>query len=169
MDTKSHKIAGVGMLVALAMVLSYLESLIPISLGIPGIKLGLSNVVTLFALYQFGGGIAFGVAVCRIVLCGVTFGSLSTMLYSFAGGLLSFAVMFVLKKTEKFSIYGISIAGGVMHNVGQLFGCGIRDADCKNYLLYAGSSCCRDSGRCGNWHIRSDDLSQDRYINTRTV
>ena len=65
MDTKSHKIAGVGVLVALAMVLSYLESLIPISLGIPGIKLGLSNVVTLFALYQFGGGIAFGVAVCR--------------------------------------------------------------------------------------------------------
>ena len=120
MDTKSHKIAGVGVLVALAMVLSYLESLIPISLGIPGIKLGLSNVVTLFALYQFGGGIAFGVAVCRIVLCGVTFGSLSMMLYSFAGGLLSFAVMFVLKKTEKFSIYGISIAGGVMHNVGQL-------------------------------------------------
>ena len=120
MDTKSHKIAGVGVLVALAMVLSYLESLIPISLGIPGIKLGLSNVVTLFALYHFGGGIAFGVAVCRIVLCGVTFGSLSTMLYSFAGGLLSFAVMFVLKKTEKFSIYGISIAGGVMHNVGQL-------------------------------------------------
>lgn len=59
MDTKSHKIAGVGVLVALAMVLSYLESLIPISLGIPGIKLGLSNVVTLFALYQFGGGIAF--------------------------------------------------------------------------------------------------------------
>ena len=55
MDTKSHKIAGVGVLVALAMVLSYLESLIPISLGIPGIKLGLSNVVTLFALYQFGG------------------------------------------------------------------------------------------------------------------
>ena len=120
MDTKSHKIAGVGVLVALAMVLSYLESLIPISLGIPGIKLGLSNVVTLFALYQLGGRIAFGVAVCRIVLCGVTFGSLSTMLYSFAGGLLSFAVMFVLKKTEKFSIYGISIAGGVMHNVGQL-------------------------------------------------
>ena len=116
MDTKSHKIAGVGVLVALAMVLSYLESLIPISLGIPGIKLGLSNVVTLFALYQ----LAFGVTVCRIVLCGVTFGSLSTMLYSFAGGLLSFAVMFVLKKTEKFSIYGISIAGGVMHNVGQL-------------------------------------------------
>ena len=77
-------------------------------------------MVTLFALYQFGGGIAFGVAVCRIVLCGVTFGSLSTMLYSFAGGVLSFAVMFVLKKTEKFSIYGISIAGGVMHNVGQL-------------------------------------------------
>lgn len=168
MDTKSHKIAGVGVLVALAMVLSYLESLIPISLGIPGIKLGLSNVVTLFALYQFGGGIAFGVAVCRIVLCGVTFGSLSTMLYSFAGGLLSFAVMFVLKNRKVFDIWDQHCRRRDAQ-CRAAFGCGIRDADCKNYLLYAGSSYCRDSGRCGNWHIRSDDLSQDRYINTRTV
>lgn len=117
---KTHKIAQIGMLVALAMVFSYLESLLPISLGIPGIKLGLSNVVTIFALYQCNVLVALGIALVRIILCGFTFGSLSTMLYSLAGGMLSLLVMVVLKKTKKFSIYGVSIAGGVSHNVGQL-------------------------------------------------
>lgn len=117
---KTHKIAQIGTLVALAMVFSYLESLIPISLGIPGIKLGLSNVVTIFALYQCNVPIAIGIALVRIVLSGVTFGSLSTMLYSLAGGMLSLLVMIILKKTKKFSIFGVSIAGGVSHNVGQL-------------------------------------------------
>lgn len=117
---KSKKIAQIGMLVALAMVFSYLESLVPISLGVPGIKLGLSNVVTVFALYQFGAPLALGISMVRIVLCGLTFGSFSTMLYSLAGGLLSFLVMIILKKTGKFSIYGVSAAGGVFHNIGQL-------------------------------------------------
>ncbi|MCI5640475.1 MAG: Gx transporter family protein [Lachnospiraceae bacterium] len=117
---KSKKIAQIGMLVALAMVFSYLESLVPISLGVPGIKLGLSNVVTVFALYQFGAPLALGISMVRIVLCGLTFGSFSTMLYSLAGGLLSFLVMVILKKTGKFSIYGVSAAGGVFHNIGQL-------------------------------------------------
>lgn len=117
---KTHRIARIGMLVALAMVFSYLESLIPISLGIPGIKLGLSNVVTIFALYQCNVPIALGIALVRIVLCGFTFGSLSTMLYSLAGGMLSLLVMALLKKTKKFSVYGVSIAGGVSHNAGQL-------------------------------------------------
>lgn len=117
---KSKKIAQIGMLVALAMVFSYLESLVPISLGVPGIKLGLSNVVTVFALYQFGAPLALGISIVRIVLCGLTFGSFSTMLYSLAGGLLSFLVMVILKKTGKFSIYGVSAAGGVFHNIGQL-------------------------------------------------
>ncbi len=117
---KSKKIAQIGMLVALAMVFSYLESLVPISLGVPGIKLGLSNVVTVFALYQFGAPLALGISMVRIVLCGLTFGNLSTMLYSLAGGLLSFLVMVILKKTGKFSIYGVSAAGGVFHNIGQL-------------------------------------------------
>lgn len=117
---KSHKIAQIGMLVALAMVFSYLEFLVPVSLGIPGIKLGLSNLVTVFALYQIGIPAAFGIALVRIVLCGITFGSLSTMLYSMAGGMLSFFVMVLLKKTNKFSVYGVSIAGGVCHNIGQL-------------------------------------------------
>lgn len=117
---KSKKIAQIGMLVALAMVFSYLESLVPISLGVPGIKLGLSNVVTVFALYQFGAPLALGISIVRIVLCGLTFGSFSTLLYSLAGGLLSFLVMVILKKTGKFSIYGVSAAGGVFHNIGQL-------------------------------------------------
>ncbi|MCH5268432.1 MAG: Gx transporter family protein [Lachnospiraceae bacterium] len=117
---KSHKIAQIGMLVALAMVFSYLEFLVPVSLGIPGIKLGLSNLVTVFALYLLGIPTAFGISFVRIVLCGITFGSLSTMLYSMAGGMLSFLVMVLLKKTKKFSVYGVSIAGGVGHNVGQL-------------------------------------------------
>lgn len=116
----AKRIAEIGMMVGLAMVLSYLESLLPVSLGIPGVKLGLSNVVTLFALYRCGSGPAFGIAVTRIVLCGVTFGSFSAMLYSLAGGLLSYLVMLLLKKTDRFSVYGVSVAGGVFHNIGQV-------------------------------------------------
>lgn len=116
----SKKITQIALMVALAMVFSYLESLIPISLAVPGIKLGLSNVVTLFALYQCGEPVAFGIAFVRIILCGFTFGSLSTMLYSMGGGMLSFLVMVLLKKTKLFSLYGVSIAGGVAHNFGQI-------------------------------------------------
>lgn len=117
---KAKKITEIAMMVALAMVLSYLESLLPLSLGMPGIKLGLSNTVTLFALYRCNPLTAFGIAVTRILLCGITFGSLSTMLYSMAGGLLSYLVMLLLKRTEQFSVYGVSIAGGVSHNIGQM-------------------------------------------------
>lgn len=117
---KSKKIAQIAMLVALAMVFSYLEFLVPISLGVPGIKLGLANVVTVFALYRFGAPLALGISTVRIVLCGLTFGSLSTMLYSLAGGMLSLLIMIILQKTRKFSICGVSAAGGVFHNVGQL-------------------------------------------------
>lgn len=117
---KSKKIAQIAMLVALAMVFSYLEFLVPISLGVPGIKLGLANVVTVFALYRFGAPLALGISTVRIVLCGLTFGSLSTMLYSLVGGMLSLLIMIILQKTGKFSICGVSAAGGVFHNVGQL-------------------------------------------------
>lgn len=117
---RSGKVAGVGMMVALAMVFSYIESLFPVSLGVPGIKLGLSNVVTVFALYRFNPITAFGIAVVRIILSGLTFGSLSTMMYSLSGGLLSYFVMLLLKRKEDFSVYGVSIAGGVCHNLGQI-------------------------------------------------
>lgn len=118
MDTKN--IAKIGMMVAVAFVLSYIESMLPLNFGVPGIKAGFSNIVVIFALFNFNPLTTFCIAVVRIVLCGFTFGSLSGMLYSLAGGILSFLVMLILKKTQKFSIYGISIAGGVFHNIGQI-------------------------------------------------
>ena len=118
MGTK--KTAQVGMLVAAAFVLGYVESPLPISFGIPGIKLGLSNIVVLLCLYEGTAKEAFGIALVRIVLTGLTFGNFSTMAYSLAGGIFSFLVMFLLKKSNVFSVYGVSIAGGVSHNIGQI-------------------------------------------------
>ncbi len=118
MGTK--KTAQVGMLVAAAFVLGDVESLLPISFGIPGIKLGLSNIVVLLCLYEGTAKEAFGIALVRIVLTGLTFGNFSTMAYSLAGGIFSFLVMFLLKKSNVFSVYGVSIAGGVSHNIGQI-------------------------------------------------
>ena len=117
---KTRKIAGIGMMIAVAFVLSYLESLIPINVGIPGVKLGMSNLVVIFCMFCFNPTITFLIAVIRIILCGITFGSMSGMLYSLAGGMLSFIVMLLLKKTERFSVCGVSVAGGVFHNVGQI-------------------------------------------------
>lgn len=117
-DTKN--IARIGMLVAVAFVLSYIESVLPLNLGIPGIKAGLSNIVVVFSIFYFRPVTAFGIAIVRIVLSGLAFGGLSGMFYSLAGGILSFIIMLLLKKTHKFSVYGVSVAGGVSHNVGQI-------------------------------------------------
>lgn len=117
---KTKKVAMIGMLIAVAFVLGYVESLLPISLGIPGIKLGLSNMVVVVCLYHLKDRETFGIAMVRILLSGLTFGSLYTLLYSFAGGILSFFIMVLLKKSKKFSIYGVSVAGGVFHNIGQI-------------------------------------------------
>ncbi|MDE6125163.1 MAG: Gx transporter family protein [Eubacterium sp.] len=120
MSNKSKKIALFGLMIALAFVLSYLESLIPISIGIPGIKLGLANLVVVTAIYIFPKRDALIIAVIRIILSGLTFGGVSTMLFSLAGGLLSFLVMVLLQKTEKMSVIGVSVAGGIFHNAGQI-------------------------------------------------
>lgn len=117
---KIQKITRMGMFVAVAFVLSYIESLLPISLGIPGIKIGLSNIVVVLCLYEASLKQTFGIAAVRIVLSGLTFGNLSMMMYSLAGGMLSFLVMALLRRTKKFSVYGVSIAGGVCHNIGQV-------------------------------------------------
>ena len=108
------------MFTALAMIFSYVEVLIPINLGIPGMKLGLANLVVVGTLYTMGAPMAFAVSMIRIVLVSATFGSLSAMLYSLAGGLLSFAGMILLKKIPNFSMVGVSVAGGLLHNMGQL-------------------------------------------------
>ena len=117
----AKKTALLGMLVALAFVLSYIETLIPVNLGIPGAKLGLANLVVMVALYTLGTKEAFGLSMVRILLTGLTFSSMAAMLYSFAGGLLSFAVMALMKKTKKLSVTGVSVLGGIAHNAGQIF------------------------------------------------
>lgn len=118
MSTK--KITLSALMVALAMILSYIEALIPFSFGIPGIKLGLANLVVLAALYLFGPVQALLISVVRIFLISITFGSMAALLYSLAGGLLSFLVMLILSKIKGFSVIGVSVAGGVSHNLGQL-------------------------------------------------
>lgn len=114
------KAAYLGVFTALAMIFSYLESFIPISIGIPGIKLGLANLLIVVALYKIGTREAFAISVIRIVLSGFIFSNLFSIIYSLAGGVLSFVVMNFLKKRGTFSIYGVSLAGGVFHNIGQL-------------------------------------------------
>ena len=117
---KTKKIAYLGLLIALAFVFSYIEFLIPVNIGIPGAKLGLANLVIIVALYTLNERDAFVLSMIRIVLVGFTFANLASMLYSLAGGILSFVVMVIAKKTRKLSLTGVSVLGGVFHNVGQI-------------------------------------------------
>ena len=117
---KTRKIAYLGVFLALALILSYVESLIPFYFGIPGVKLGLTNLIVVVMLYCTGTKEAFGVSVARILLAGVLFGNLFSILYSLAGGVLSFIVMCLLKKTGRFHVISVSVTGGISHNIGQL-------------------------------------------------
>lgn len=115
-----NKVAYMGVFLALALICSYVESLIPISFGIPGVKLGLTNIVVVLMLYCIGEKEALAVSVCRIVLAGFLFGNLFSILYSLAGGLLSFLIMWAVKRTGKLGILPVSVCGGIFHNIGQL-------------------------------------------------
>ncbi|SFQ14927.1 heptaprenyl diphosphate synthase [Lachnospiraceae bacterium XBB1006] len=119
-ENRTKLVAYVGMLISLAFILSYVESLIPISLGIPGVKLGLANLVVMVALYTLGAKYAMLLSLIRIVLVGFSFGSLASMMYALAGGILSLLVMFLFYKRTIFSVRGVSMLGGVCHNVGQI-------------------------------------------------
>ncbi|MCM1282374.1 MAG: Gx transporter family protein [Muribaculaceae bacterium] len=121
MASRSKQIAKIGMCIAVAMICSYIETLVPLSFGIPGIKLGLANLVVLLTLYTMGTREALLVSVLRIVLTGFLFGNLFSILYSLAGGLLSFLVMWLLKRCGKLGCVSVSVAGGISHNIGQLF------------------------------------------------
>lgn len=115
-----NRAAYFGVFTALALIFSYVESLIPIHFGVPGIKLGLANLLIVIFLYKRNAKEALLLSVIRIVLSGFLFANLFSILYSLAGGILSLAVMTYLKKRGTFSVVGISIAGGVAHNLGQL-------------------------------------------------
>ena len=114
------KIAYLGLFAAVAIIFGYVESLIPFFAGIPGIKLGLANLAVLFILETYSWKEAALVSVVRIFVIGFLFGNLFSILYSLAGAALSLTVMTLIKKKSNFSILGVSVAGGVSHNVGQL-------------------------------------------------
>ena len=115
-----RKVAIFGVFTALALIFSYVELLIPINFGIPGAKLGLANLMTVLVLYKMVIKEALALSVTRIILSGFMFGNLFGILYSLSGGLLSFLVMVLLKKSDRFSVAGVSIGGGAAHNIGQL-------------------------------------------------
>lgn len=114
------KTAYMGVFLAFALILSYVESLIPFFFGIPGMKLGLANLAILLALYVYGYKEALILDLTRVLLAGFLFGNLFMIMYSMAGALLSFLIMSILKKVKGFSMIGVSIGGGVFHNIGQL-------------------------------------------------
>ena len=117
---KAKNIALTGLLIALALVLSYLESLVPLSFAVPGIKMGLPNIVVVFALYRLGWKRAALVSLLRVLLVSVLFGSVLSLAYSAAGAALSLLVMLGLKRSGRFGCTGVSVAGAVAHNAAQV-------------------------------------------------
>ena len=116
---RSQKVAFLGIFTALAMILSYIETLIPSFVAIPGIKLGLANIAVIVILYKIGWKEAFAVSIIRVILSSLLFTTVLSMLYSLAGAILSLIAMILLKKI-KLSTITISVIGGVCHNIGQI-------------------------------------------------
>lgn len=114
------KTAYFSIMISFAMILSYIESLIPFYFGAPGIKLGLANFIVVFMMFQNKAKEAIIMNIIRIILVGFLFGNLFSIVYSLAGGILSFFFMIVCKKLGLFEILGISMIGGITHNVGQI-------------------------------------------------
>ena len=117
---KTKRLTTLGLLMALAFVLSYVEYLLPLNIGIPGAKVGLANLVVMVALYSIGSKDALLLSFVRVLLVGFTFGNMAMMLYSMAGAALSFLAMLLFKRTKLFTATGVSVIGGVFHNVGQI-------------------------------------------------
>ena len=117
---KSRDVARGGLLLALTLILSYVERLAPLPVPIPGVKIGLPNLVVIFVLYRLGIKDAVVTSLTRVALAGLLFGTGVSVLYALAGAVLSLTVMTLLKATGKFSIRGVSVAGGVCHNLGQI-------------------------------------------------
>lgn len=131
-----NKAAYLGIFAALALILGYIEALFPFFLGIPGVKLGLANSMSLVLLSLVGAPAAVCIAVIRVVLTGFLFGNLFSIAYGLAGGLLSIGVMILAQRSRRFSTVGVSVAGGISHNVGQLV-IAIFLAENRNLVYYA--------------------------------
>lgn len=117
---KTKKVAFLGMCIALSMVLSYFESLIPPLMAVPGVKMGLPNIVMVFMLYKIGAKETAIVSILRVILVGILFGTPLSMIYSLVGAALSLIGMIILKKTNIFAPVTVSVVGGILHNVGQI-------------------------------------------------
>ena len=117
---ETRKVVHMGMLIALAMILSFIESQIPAFVAIHGMKIGLANIAIVFALYTLDFRSALTISLIRVVLSSLLFGSVVSLLYSLAGALISLAGMVLLKKTGLFGVMGISVFGAVLHNLGQI-------------------------------------------------
>ena len=117
---KTKKVAFIGLSIALAMILSFVESQIPALVAIPGVKVGLPNLVMVFLLYKVGWKETVMVSIIRILLISMLFGNIQTLAFSVAGAVLSLVGMILLKKTNWFSCIAVSVVGGILHNVGQI-------------------------------------------------
>lgn len=121
MKMKTHKLTFLSIFSALAIILSFVESLLPpIWSSVPGIKMGLPNIIIIFLLYKFSVKQAAAVSGIRILTVAFLFGNLMTLVYSVSGAVLSLTVMWLMKKCNLFSMVGVSIAGAVSHNIGQI-------------------------------------------------
>ena len=133
---ETRKVARMGLLLALSMILSYVETLIPAFVAVPGVKIGLANIVIVFALYTLGDMEAISLSLIRVLLSSLLFGSVLSLLYSFSGALLSLVGMVLMKKVKIFSATVVSVTGGVLHNLGQiLVACLVLETDVLLYYL----------------------------------
>ncbi len=117
---KTKKVAFLGMCIALSMILSFVESQIPPLMAVPGVKMGLPNIVMVFMLYKIGAKDTAIVSILRVILVGILFGTPLSMIYSLVGAALSLIGMILLKKTNLFAPVTVSVAGGILHNIGQI-------------------------------------------------
>ena len=121
MKRSTEKLTALALFSAMAIIFSYIEAILPpIWSAIPGIKVGLANIVTVTLLYKFSIKEAFIVAFIRIIVIALLFGNVMTLVYSLAGFVLSVVIMAILKRTGLFSSVGVSVAGGIFHNLGQI-------------------------------------------------
>ena len=116
----TRQLVTLSALVGVAMILSYIESMIPAFVAVPGVKVGLSNIATVFALYALGWPYAIIVSVVRVFLSALLFGNFVSLIYSLSGAAVALALMILLKRLDRFSSVGVSVAGGVGHNAGQI-------------------------------------------------
>ena len=121
MKEKTKKIAFLGIATSVALILAYIEAILPpIWTAVPGIKVGLPNLIIILVLYRFGFKYAAMVSGVRLIIVSILFGNAMTLAYSVAGAVLSLALMGILKKTDRFSTVGVSIVGAISHNLGQI-------------------------------------------------